>query len=332
MNQRGEDLERYVPGSPWPELAYEHVARYLFAGELVRGRLTLDAGCGHGYGTHLLAAAGAQVVGLERDYQVVERGQLRRWVAGDLQRLPFRSGAFQRAVAFEVLEHLPNPEGFLDELRRCLTPDGILLLSTPDRAAYSEATGYRNPYHTREYSENELRESLSRRFAALQFWRQGLAAGSVFWGAAAGASGWNVQVEDLHRFAPKPQAPAPPAQYLFAACAQRQDLLDSAGLQHGLLLLDRSGWMLASHEQTRQKLADQAEALREEVDRARRYVEQVRSHIAALEADNRAKQAEIDKASRHIAHVEKRLSEVQGHLDNHARRLAELERERAEKN
>jgi chromosome segregation ATPase len=79
-------------------------------------------------------------------------------------------------------------------------------------------------------------------------------------------------------------------------------------------------------------LVDQAEALREEVDRARRYVEQVRGHIAALEADNRAKQAEIDKASRHIAHVEKVLSEVQGHLDNHARRLAELERERAQKN
>jgi SAM-dependent methyltransferase len=325
MSQRGEDLERYVPGSPWPELAYEHVARYLLAGELVRGRLTLDAGCGHGYGTHLLAAAGARVVGLERDPKVIERGTLERWIAGDLQRLPFQSGAFQRVVAFEVLEHLPNPEGFLDELRRCLAPDGILLLSTPDRAAYSEATGYRNPYHTREYSENELRESLGRRFAALQFWRQGLAAGSVFWSAAAGAGGWNVRVEDLRSYAPKPEPESAAAPYLFAVCARRADDLDCAGLAGGQVVLDRGGWMLTSHAIVQLELLNQERALKQELARAE-------AHIDELLADNRAKQAEIEKASRHIEHVERTLATVQTHLSNHARRLAELERERTKEN
>ena len=51
--------ERLVPDAHRGQLIYaEHVARYRLAAQFVPGRRVLDAGCGEGYGTDLLAASG----------------------------------------------------------------------------------------------------------------------------------------------------------------------------------------------------------------------------------------------------------------------------------
>jgi SAM-dependent methyltransferase len=50
---------------------------------------------------------------------------------GDALGLPFRSGAFDTVVAFEVLEHLPDPHTFFAEVARVLVAGGHLILSTP---------------------------------------------------------------------------------------------------------------------------------------------------------------------------------------------------------
>jgi SAM-dependent methyltransferase len=317
MPVAGQELERFDPALPWPELAYEHLARYLFAAAFVGGRRVLDAGCGQGYGSAILSNAGARVVALDRELALFTAIRSGHPVAADLERLPFREHSFDRIVAFEVLEHLARPERLLDQLQRCLAADGILLLSTPDRVAYSDATGYRNPYHVHEYSEPELRSSLGRRFAALRIWRQGVAAGCAFWPAGDPSGGWRVESGDL-TCGPGRLEGAATAPYLMCACAAREDVLVRAGLPAGLVVLDRAGWLLRRHEQVRLELVAQEAALKAELARAA-------EQLAKVEQDNRAKQAEIDQASRHIAHVERVLAEVQGHLDNHARRLAELE-------
>src|SRR5205823_1593386 len=58
--------ERYVPGVAG-EIAYEHWHRYAFARQFVPGRRVLDAACGEGYGTALLAAAAAAAIGVDVD-------------------------------------------------------------------------------------------------------------------------------------------------------------------------------------------------------------------------------------------------------------------------
>ena len=44
-------------------------------------------------------------------------------------------------VAFEVIEHLKAQDTVLAEVARVLTPSGLVIISTPDRIAYSEETG-----------------------------------------------------------------------------------------------------------------------------------------------------------------------------------------------
>lgn len=49
---------------------------------------------------------------------------------------PFASGSFDMVFAGEIIEHLVDPELMLNEIHRVLVPRGLLLLSTPNLAAW----------------------------------------------------------------------------------------------------------------------------------------------------------------------------------------------------
>jgi ubiquinone/menaquinone biosynthesis C-methylase UbiE len=59
--------ERFLPRQtdPFDEIAVEHLQRYQSLKELVRGKVVLDAGCGEGYGAHLLSETAAHAVGVD---------------------------------------------------------------------------------------------------------------------------------------------------------------------------------------------------------------------------------------------------------------------------
>lgn len=121
----------------------------------------LDLGCGTGYGTAELFAAGQSVVGFDR-VRPAQRARAggAHFVRGDLARLPFAAAAFDRVVSFQVVEHLADPGPYLDEMARVLRPGGVALVTTPNRL---ESDG-ENPYHLREYTAEELAETLSRHY------------------------------------------------------------------------------------------------------------------------------------------------------------------------
>lgn len=52
-------------------------------------------------------------------------------VLGDIQSLPFSTGAFNAVLCTEVLEHVPYPWGAVEEIRRVLCPGGVALLTSP---------------------------------------------------------------------------------------------------------------------------------------------------------------------------------------------------------
>ena len=106
------------------------------------GRLVLDAGCGGGLVARELAAAGAEVVGVDRSLGSL--GVARRAVRGHfrpaqgrLERLPFADGSFDAVVAADVLEHLPDLPAAVDELARVLAPGGSFVFDTVNRTPWS---------------------------------------------------------------------------------------------------------------------------------------------------------------------------------------------------
>ena len=152
-------------------MIYEHYHRYLWARELVAGRRVLDLGSGEGFGAGMLAERAATVTGVDIDERTVDHARLnyeapnvkfRVGSAADLS--DFAEDAFDAVVAFEVIEHLEEQEQMLAEIARVLAPGGLLICSTPDRRAYSEATGQENPFHERELTREEFEALLGGQF------------------------------------------------------------------------------------------------------------------------------------------------------------------------
>lgn len=166
--------ERTLPGVPSENYWFcRHVAAYRIAAPLVAGTV-VDAGCGEGYGTAILARGTRPVIGIDLDQPTLNRAAARypgaRFVRGDLSGLPL--GAVDGIVSLQVLEHLPEADGFLAECARALRPGGVLVLSTPNRLTFPAGV---NPFHVREFAPDELAELLAHRFPEVRL--QGLAHG-----------------------------------------------------------------------------------------------------------------------------------------------------------
>ena len=157
---------RVFPGYP-PENYWfrRHEAAYRWAARLARGRI-VDAGCGEGYGTAMLARSGG-AVGLELDPEIAAAASRRypaaRFAVGDLCRPPL--GRIDAVVALQVVEHLWCPAEFVAACAAGLSPDGVLLVSTPNADTFP--TGL-NLSHTHEYTAGELAGLLGTAFRKIE--------------------------------------------------------------------------------------------------------------------------------------------------------------------
>jgi SAM-dependent methyltransferase len=103
----------------------------------MRAGLAADLSAGDGRATELLKRRGWQVVSTER------RPNGRGWIAVDLEdNLPFRSAAFDLVLLLEVIEHLADIPHAFREIARTLKPDGVAIVSTPNRLNISSRIHY----------------------------------------------------------------------------------------------------------------------------------------------------------------------------------------------
>lgn len=199
MSAQGSPLpftgERFTPECV-REIWYEHWHRYAFARPLAKGKRVLDAACGEGYGSRLLADVAAEVVGIDVDAASIEHARARyegasnlRFEVMDATRLSFPHNAFDMVVSFETLEHLLEQEQLIAGFSRALADDGMLVISSPDKRTYSELAGFHNEFHVRELYREELLDLLSPHFSDIRLYGQKLLFQSVLWNLGASDSG-----------------------------------------------------------------------------------------------------------------------------------------------
>ncbi len=127
--------------SPYPLRRYAHHTQYETIARLVRpGQSVLDAGCGEGVLSWYLAERGAFVTAMDISRPNLEGAKKfleRKGVAdrvtlvqGDAERLPFPDASFDVVVSSHVLEHLPDFEAGLSELRRVTKSKAVVALPT----------------------------------------------------------------------------------------------------------------------------------------------------------------------------------------------------------
>jgi SAM-dependent methyltransferase len=147
------------------------------------GDRLLDLGCGFGRHAYQAARLGAHVVAFDAGADEVRKvedtfgamavaGELDPVesrvgaVQGDALRLPFADGSFDRVIASEVLEHIPDDETAMAELARVLRPGGSMAVTVPrcgpEFVNWALSDDYHNVPggHVRIYRQGQLRSRL----------------------------------------------------------------------------------------------------------------------------------------------------------------------------
>lgn len=186
----GERMTGAISG----QIEFEHLHRYCLARDLAVDCDVLDVASGEGYGAALLAAVARSVTGVEIDQASVAHAQGSypatnlRFLCGDAGSLPLPDSCMDLVVSFETVEHVANIPRFIDEIMRVLRPDGLLVMSTPDRTVYSAPGTDPNPYHVLEMNSAEFHHLLEHRFGQVRMLSQRPVLGSVM--ASAQGTGW----------------------------------------------------------------------------------------------------------------------------------------------
>lgn len=150
--------ERCCPAFPDDNFV-NHFKVYRFASQFAEGKKVLDVGCGTGYGTAFLAETAKSAVGIDFSRQAVryataEYGSPKlQFLRMNAELLEFPDRSFDFIISTENFEHLRDQRANLREMSRVLTDGGMLLVATPNPEMF---VGLSNPYHTHEFTYEEL--------------------------------------------------------------------------------------------------------------------------------------------------------------------------------
>ncbi|MGI9568174.1 MAG: class I SAM-dependent methyltransferase, partial [Desulfobulbia bacterium] len=103
------------------------------------GEFLLDVGCGTGIFTGSIVSSGAEVVGLDISIPMLGRafsrfrGQRFTPLTGDMVRLPFASGSFDKVYSMTALEFVDNAQTAVAEMQRVTKTGGIIVMTTLNR-------------------------------------------------------------------------------------------------------------------------------------------------------------------------------------------------------
>ncbi len=321
--------ERVIPGQVDPDLLNEHLGRYSFAEVLVTDKQVLDAGCGVGYGSARLAGVAKRVFALDNAADAVQSGKADypnvSFVHGNCASLPFPDASLDAVVAFEVIEHLENWQALTSEAARVLRPAGIFLVSTPNRVYYADSREEPNPFHVHEFDYDEFSSELAKEFAHQ----------TIFFENHTNAITFTAETVEGVRTRLEASSTDPAGAHFFLAVCSQSALFGSPGFVY----LPQGGNVLRDREEHIQKLAAELakkthwirESTAELENLTRIHSEdqqQAQSAIETLEAENQEKTTWAEEVKTELAALE---AEYKRLVDEHEERkewALEADRER----
>jgi len=146
--------------------AYEYVQQF------VENKTVVDVGCGTGYGCIILAEKAKMVYGIDYDKEVVTYCK-QKYTAPNIKYIEMDANSldldrqFDIAVTFQVIEHMPNLNTFVEQLKQIVKPNGVIFISTPNvRQRHRDKET--NPFHFNEMNYSQFQNLLSYYFLSFE--------------------------------------------------------------------------------------------------------------------------------------------------------------------
>jgi SAM-dependent methyltransferase len=167
--------ERTLPDVPEENYWYQrHLVVYEWIARRIAGLRVVDMACGEGYGSDVLARAGAaSVVGVDANPEAHEHAKL-RYVRPNLRFERNLVETFDEpcdAVVFlQTIEHVRNPDEVLERFKALVGPQGVVYVTTPNvlTLAPEGAEKSGNPWHVKEYRPEEFRNLCEAHFSSVE--------------------------------------------------------------------------------------------------------------------------------------------------------------------
>lgn len=159
--------------NPLSPFFWDHLTRYWWVSQLVKGQSVLDCACGKGYGTYILSHFAKSAYGIdlnEKSLEIAHRnfGQKSNlsFSSWDVTKISSFPQPVDTVVAFEVIEHLPPEltDAFLKGIQEKISTHGILYLSTPNHDVVLKSGVYVPDFHINNFRSTELKKVLSKHF------------------------------------------------------------------------------------------------------------------------------------------------------------------------
>lgn len=105
-----------------------------------KNKKILEAGCGTGYFSSYFQNRGAEVYSLDFSFKALEITKRNlvdcTLLQADVREIPIRDGFFDVIFTDGLLEHFENSEIILEEFKRVLSPNGIIITFVPNKFAF----------------------------------------------------------------------------------------------------------------------------------------------------------------------------------------------------
>ena len=154
----------------------EHLGRYIYAADYIKKHScskVLDAACADGYGCIEMASSDTQIYGIDYNRELIEKAEISAKKAG-LRNVHFYNRDLNTdsldwlcdidlITCFDTLEHLKEPNVFLQKLSSLQQKQGALLLSVPkaDFEPVDSSGVPTNTFHLHRFSESDISALLS---------------------------------------------------------------------------------------------------------------------------------------------------------------------------
>ncbi|MDE1465173.1 glycosyltransferase [Spartinivicinus poritis] len=181
LNSTGERFVTELEGI----INLEHWHRYFYVLKHCENKTVLDIASGEGYGSYLVSKVAKKIFGVDIDKDSISHAKNKyqnknlEFIEGDCTRIPLPSCCVDVVVSFETIEHHDQHLDMMRELKRVLKPDGILIISSPDKAECSDRNGNSNIYHIKELYKDEFKNLVKNFFKYQVCFEQRVTVGSI---------------------------------------------------------------------------------------------------------------------------------------------------------